>query len=118
MYDTLLRRKQQHDWHNLAIRPETVESLLQNKDWYDLYMPSERLNPTDFRSVQELEDIALDLMTEYADQFWRKQRRQWESDNIEVVTLDESDPNNVQVLRVVGGRDAESVDRRYTEIEG
>lgn len=96
MYDTLLRRKQQNDWHNLAIRPETVESLLQNKDWYALCMPMERLNGSDFRSVRELEDIALDLMTEYADQFWRKQRRRWESDNIEVVTLDESDLNNVR----------------------
>ena len=96
LYDTLLRRKQQNNWHNLTIRPETVECLLQNEDWYDLYMPSERLNVADFRSVRELEDIALDLMTEYADQFWRKQRRRWESDNIEVVTLDESDPNNVR----------------------
>ena len=94
MYDTLLRRKQQHDWHNLFIRPETVESLLQNENWYDLYMPMERLNLTDFQSVREFEDIALDLITEYADQFWRKQRRRWESDNIEIVTLDESDPNN------------------------
>ena len=96
MYETLLRRKQQHDWRNLAIRPETVESLLQNEDWYDLYMPAERLNLTDFQSVRGLEDVALDLMTEYADQFWRKQRRRWESDNIEVLTLDESDTNNVR----------------------
>ncbi len=96
MYDALLRRKQQNNWYNLAIRPETVECLLQNEDWYDLSMPAERLNVTDFRSVRELEDIALDLMTDYADQFWRKQRRRWESDNIEVVTLDESDPNNVR----------------------
>ena len=59
-------------------------------------MLPERLNVTDFQSVQELEDIALDLMTDYADQFWRRQRRRWESDNIEVVTLDESDPNNVR----------------------
>ena len=100
MYDTLLGRKQQNGWHNLAIRPETVECLLQNEDWYDLYMPSERLSVTDFRNVQGLEDIALDLMTEYADQFWRKQRRRWESDNIEVVTLDESDPNNVRSYKL------------------
>ncbi len=95
MYNMLLRRKQQNGWHNLAIGPETVESLLQNENWYDLYMPEERLNPTAFQGVRGLEDIALDLMTEYADQFWRKQRRRWESDNIEVVTLDESDLNNV-----------------------
>ena len=100
LYDALLRRKQQNDWHNLAIRPETVESLLQNEDWYDLSMPAKRLKVTDFRSIQELEDIALDLMTDYADQFWRRQRRRWESDNIEVVTLDESDPNNVKAYEL------------------
>ena len=73
---------------------------MQNEHWYDLYMPAERLKGADFRSVQELEDIALDLMTEYADQCWRKQRRRWESDNIEVVTLDESDPNSVQAYEL------------------
>ena len=111
LYDTLLRRKRQRDWHNLAIRPETVESLLQNETWYDLYMPRERLNVTDFQSVRELEDIALDLMTEYADQFWRKQRRRWESDNIEVVTLDESDPNNVKAYEL-------SVDVTHSQLIG
>ena len=29
IYDTLLRRKQQNGWHNLTVRPETVECLLQ-----------------------------------------------------------------------------------------
>ena len=100
MHDKLLRRKQQNGWHNLVIRPETVEHLLQDTDWYALYMPPERLDMTDFRSVKELEDVALDLITEYADQFWRKQRRRWEQDNIEVVTLDEDDPNNVRAYEL------------------
>ena len=100
MYDKLLRRKQQNGWHNLVIRPETVERLLQDTGWYDLYMPQERLDKADFRSVKDLEDIAVDLITEYTDQFWRTQRRQWESDNIEVVTLDEDDPNNVRAYEL------------------
>ena len=100
MYDKLLRRKQQNGWHNLVIRPETVERLLQNTGWYDLFMPKERLDKADFRSVKDLEGIAVDLITEYADQFWRRQRRQWESDNIEVVTLDEDDPNNVKAYEL------------------
>ena len=41
VYDRLLRRKQQNGWHNLVIRPETVQRLLQDTGWYDLYMPHE-----------------------------------------------------------------------------
>ena len=45
--------------------------------------------------MRRLEDAALDLITEYAEQFWCKQRRQWEHEKIEIVPLEESDPNNV-----------------------
>ena len=96
IYDRLLTRKQQGNWHNLIIRPETVNHLLQDHDWYTLYMPGERLAVNDFQSIKELEEIAVDLITEYADQFWRLQRRRWESDRMEVVTLDEADPNYVR----------------------
>ena len=100
MYDKLLRRKRKNGWHNLVIGPETVEHLLGNEDWYNLYMPPEQLPTTGFRGVKDLEDIAVDLITAYADQFWRRQRRRWESDNIEVVTLDEDDPNNVETYEL------------------
>ncbi len=95
LYDKLLKRKQQRGWHNLMIERDTVGRLLERDDWYDLYMPAERLSMTGFRQVEQFEDVALDLITEYADQFWRRQRRQWEYDKIEVVTLDEDDPNNI-----------------------
>ena len=96
IYDRLLARKRQNSWHNLVIRPETVDLLLQDNNWYALYMPEARLAVNDFQSLKELEEIAVDLITEYADQFWRSQRRRWESDRLEVVTLDENDPNHVR----------------------
>ena len=96
IYDRLLTRKRQNNWHNLVISLETVDQLLQNNDWYTLYMPRERLALNDFQGMKELEEIAVDLITEYANQFWRSQRRRWEGDRIEVVTLDEDDPNNVR----------------------
>ena len=100
IYDRILARKQQNNWNNLIIRYETVDHLLQNNSWYALYMPRERLNLNDFQSLKELEEIAVDLITEYADQFWRNQRRYWESDHIEVVTLDEDDLNNVKAYEL------------------
>ncbi len=100
LYDKLLKRKQQRGWYNLIIERDTVDRLLERDDWYDLSMPPERLSATGFRQICGLEDVALDLITEYADQFWRKQRRQWEYDKIEVVTLDENDPNNIRAYEL------------------
>ena len=97
MYDKLLARKRQRGWHNLIVEPDIVDRLFAdgNSDWYELYAPPEKLNVTGFRQVLALEDIAVDLVTEYADQFWRKRRRRWEHDQIEVVTLADDDPNNI-----------------------
>ena len=100
LYDKLLKRKQQRGWHNLIIERDTVDRLLERNDWYDLYMLPERLSVTGFQQIGGLEDVALDLITEYADQFWRRQRQQWEHDKIEVVTLDEDDPNNIRAYEL------------------
>ena len=100
LYDKLLQRKQQRDWHNLTIERDTVDRLLERDDWYDLSMPLGRLSVTGFLQIGGLEDVALDLITEYADQFWRKQRRQWEHDKIEVVTLNKDDPNNIKAYEI------------------
>ena len=100
LYDKLLNRKQQRGWHNLIIERDTVDSLLERDDWYDLYMPPERLAVIGFPQIAELEDIALDLITEYADQFWRRQRRQWEHARIEVVSLNDEDPNNIKAYKL------------------
>ena len=98
MHDKLLARKRQRGWHNLSIEPDIVDRLFTKgrSDWYELYAPPEKLHVTGFRQVRALEDIAVDLVTEYADQFWRKRRRRWEHEQIEVVALAEDDPNNVE----------------------
>ncbi len=100
VYDRLLRCKHKNGWHNLVIRPETVTRLLQDSGWYVLYMPPERLVLTNFHSAKQLEDVAVDLISEYADHFWRRQRRKWESDNFEIVTLDQDDPNNLKTYEL------------------
>ncbi len=100
IYDKLLVRKRQKGWHNLAIERETVDALLENPDWYELLMPPAQREIRDFADVHRLEAVAVDLITEYADRFWRKKRRQWESKNIEVVTLDPEDANHVKEYRI------------------
>ena len=98
--DALAARKQRMGWHNLVIRPETVDLLLENDKWYALHAPPERMRVTRFEDVRALERIAADLITEYAAAFWRQQRRKWECDRIEVVRLDENDPNSIREYRL------------------
>ena len=130
IYERLLSRKQQKGWHNLVIEQRTVEQLLQSDGWYDLYMPPDRLNPTGFGQMRGLENIAVDLITEYADNFWRRKRRRWEHNELEVVALDEDDPNNAltyelsvdmtedQLVRDAGELAYNIREGRYDELEG
>ena len=100
IHDALLAHKRRMDWHNLAIRPETVDRLLENDAWYVLNAPPERLEVKQFQDVRRLEGIAIDLIAEYTGEFWRTRRRQWEHDRIEVVTLNKSDRNNIREYRL------------------
>ena len=100
IHDKLLARKRRMGWHNLTISRATVDRLLDRDDWYELYLPPERLAAASCADVRKLEDIAVELIAEYADRFWRSRRRTWEHKNIEVTTLDEDDPNNIGEYRL------------------
>ena len=98
--DALLAHKHRMGWHNLVIRPETVDRLLENGGWYELYAPSERMEVRRFEDIRALEGVAVELVTAYAAAFWKQCRRRWERDRIEVVTLDANDDNNIREYRL------------------
>ena len=109
--DTLAANKQRLGWNNLIIRPETVDRLLENDAWYVLHAPPERMRVKRFEDIRVLEGVAVTLVTEYAAEFWRRCRREWESDRLEIVTLDENDPNNIREYRL----SVDAVERRLVE---
>ena len=109
IYDAVLARKDRAGWHNLAISRTTVDALLRRDDWYTLRLPPERLAVKSFADLRKLEDIAVDLIAEYAAEFWRKRRAKWEYENMEVKALSESDGNNIRKYEL-------SVDARETQL--
>ena len=111
IHDMLLARKRREGWHNLAIERAAVDALLDRDDWYHLHLPPERLEPKGFSGLLQLEDVAVELIADYAGRFWRKRRTKWEYENLEVRTLDESDPNNIREYQVsVDAREAQLVE--------
>ena len=98
--DALTAHKQRMGWHNLVIRPETVEQLLETGGWYELHAPPERMQVRTFEDIRALEGVAVERVTEYAAAFWKQCRRRWERGRIEVVRLDENDDNNIGEYRL------------------
>ena len=107
IHDGLLARKLREGWHNLSIGRAAVDALLDRDDWYTLRLPPERLAPKSYADLRKLEDIAVELIAEYAARFWRTRRARWEIGNIETKALDECDDNNIREYAL-------SVDARET----
>ena len=96
IYHKVLERKRRFSWHNLRISRETVDALLENEDWYNLHIPPEKLEFSEYGRVREWENLAVDLISEYANQYWRAERNKWEHKHLDVVPLDDENPNYVE----------------------
>lgn len=93
IYHRVLNHKRQTGWHNLRIPPSTIRRLVGSDDWYELYLPPDRENIISFQQILDMEGIIGDLIIDYAEKFWRRQRRKWEHDQMEVIELGEDDFN-------------------------
>lgn len=100
VYAALLDHKRRRGWHNLVIDRGTVDALLEDEDWYDLRIPPEALREKGFARIRQLEDIAVALLSEYAEVCWRSQRRAWDHERLEVVKLTANDPNHIREYRL------------------
>ena len=95
VYHRVLERKRRFSWHNMTISQKAVNKLLGNGDWYELYIPPKKMEFSEHARVGEWEDLAVDLISEYANQYWRKARNDWEHQHMEAVPLQDDDPNRV-----------------------
>jgi superfamily II DNA or RNA helicase len=70
-YDALFfeleRFKRERSWHNLNISKTGICTLLRDSSWYVLYLPEVWLNPSDFRGVMLLQQIASELLKRYCE---------------------------------------------------
>lgn len=96
VYHKVLERKHRSSWHNMTISQETVNALLENQQWYALHVPAEKLELSAYGRVREWENLAADLIGEYADHYWRRQRSVWENERLEMAPLDDKNPNYVE----------------------
>ncbi len=101
VYHRVMERKRTSGWHNLIIRPEIIQTLLENSDWYQLHIQPEKLRFHSCAQIQEWEDIAVELICRHAGQYWRHERSRWEHEHLEVIALGKADENLIGSYKIL-----------------
>jgi hypothetical protein len=85
--------KRERGWHNLNITKNGIKRLLRNPDWYTLYLPETRLNPTTFDGVLLLQQVASELLKRYCNHYYKYRKREYMEPRLELRDLTSDDDN-------------------------
>ncbi len=85
--------KRERSWYNLNISKEGIKKLLRDTNWYTLYMPDTRLNPSDYDGVLLLQQVAIELLKRYCDHYYNYCKREFIEPRLELRELRPEDDN-------------------------
>ena len=96
-YDTIFfeleRYKCERNWHNLNITKDGIRNLLSSPNWYILYLPESRLNPSSFGGVFLLQQVVTELLKRYCERYYNFCKREYIEPRLELRELTENDEN-------------------------
>ncbi len=96
-YDTLFfeleQFKYERSWYNLNITKRGIKTLLQNRNWYTLYLPKARLTPQSFGDVFLLQQVATELLKRYCKHYYNYCKRAYIEPRLELRELTPDDDN-------------------------
>lgn len=85
--------KRERSWYNLNISKAGIRELLSRNDWYTLYLPSARLNPSGFDGVLLLQQVAAELLKRYCEHYYNYRKREYIEPRLELRELTKDDDN-------------------------
>lgn len=93
LYFELEQFKAERGWYNFNISKEAIQPLLQNADWYRLYLPQKRLKPESFEGVLLLQQITTELLKRYIERYYRYCQREFLEPRLEYRELTPANAN-------------------------
>ena len=85
--------KRERSWYNFNITKNGIRRLLENPNWYTLYLPENRLNPSTFDGVLLLQQVASELLKRYCDHYYNYRKREYIEPRLELRELTHDDDN-------------------------
>ena len=90
LYLELQQYKMERTWSNLRVSRDGLRKFVESRDdWYLLYVPDSAMEIRCFADVQTQQDILLQLLKEYTDQFYRRLKAAYEQQFMETTIVTE-----------------------------
>ena len=86
--------KNERGWYNMEISKDSLYNLMLEPSWYELTIQDADLEFHDFgRDVARWEEITIALLRGFMERAYKRSKGKWESNYMETVYIDPSDPN-------------------------
>ncbi len=95
LYLQMLQFKQERGFHNLVIRPEHPQAILEASDpkLYSLICDESVLDPKTSVQVLILQSVMAGVLKKYIERFYRKRQQRWDSKHMVYAPLGKDDDN-------------------------
>jgi hypothetical protein len=93
LYFELEQYKARENLYSLIIMPQAIRGLLQQHDWYTLYVPENLMAINSYANVRIWNQIALELLKKYSKKYFLFAADEFIRPRLEVRVLDRSDDN-------------------------
>jgi hypothetical protein len=101
IFFALEQMKNDRSWWNMELSIEILQKLMRNSKWYELFIEEADLQFNDFgRDVPRWEEITIALLRAYIDKCYKRAKGAWESQYMETVYIDPTDPNFFEAYSV------------------
>jgi len=117
IYFELTRYKNERSWYNLNLSKVTIKALLDNPDWYKVFIPEDELKLDDFAKITRWQQIAVSVLKKYIDRFYNDRKSEWEKEHLEYQELTEDDPNFTEAYELMIEASRVDIIKRLTEIK-
>ena len=117
VYFELARYKNERTWYNLNLSKENIKALLDNPDWYKVFIPKEELKLDDFSKISRWQQIAVSVLKKYIYRYYNDCQSEWEKDHLEYQELTEDDPNFTEAYELMIDASRTDIINRLKEIK-
>jgi hypothetical protein len=114
----LERFKNERSWYNLNLPRESIRELLSSPDWYQLLIPKEELDFTNFGKVRLWQEIATVLLKKYCDRYYKYRKNEYEMPHFELRELSAEDPNFFECYRLLVDESREDIIEALRQLKG
>lgn len=106
LYLALQQYKMERTWSNLRVSRDGLRKFVESRDdWYLLYVPNSAMEIRCFADVQTQQDILLQLLKEYTDQFYRRLKAAYEQQFMETTIVTEENGSFFDEYKMLFGEE-------------